>query len=976
MKKKFVVGLLTIFMSLGLSACAHDGKTPYIGDNGNWWVGDSDLGVPATGPEGNTGEQGQKGTSVVSINKTSSDGLVDTYTITFSDGSTTTFTVTNGESNVIESIELTSSSGLTDTYTITFTNGSTKTFTVTNGANGQNLTITSIELKSREGLIDTYVINYSDGSKFEFVVSNGADGQTPYIGDNGNWWIGDEDTGVLADWEKANNVPLTIYSNGLTYTTATLEGKSGFVVTGWDNDWLGESLYYEMISQGMSPDEAEEYAEEIIDGVETGHLVIPNYIGSVPVIGIGAEADLNFGKVTLSRNTICLGRGAFYNCNYLKEVDFNNANIEYIPEWAFKNTSVGNIVLPSSVKSIGEEAFSGVQMSSFDIGNITYIGRNALDSLEAKYVYLPKTVQYVGDSAFVSARVYIEHETYPSTWASTITTQHEETNYLVSTNCKMNYEYIYSKANNEVTVYQYTGSNKKITIPSTIDGCPVTKIGYGFNTPVEKRSAIIVNDYSEIKEYIDLEEIVIPEGVEEIEAFSLCGMGTTIFAPSSLERISETYFEDSDDIVSYKLNNEEILFAPNYLALKGNEMPDVLDFDSQEPLTGFTREYLETQSVYRVGFEINYSNIESDDKFYYLNNGSSYSILSYKAYNGESLAIPSSFNNKPITTIMGKAIPFDSSIKNIKIESGINRIRPFGVCCYKVQYMSIPYSVSAINANGIYSDDRSLQIFVSAASKPVDWDSNWTNVLNNVVFGVDGEIGFSNFFVYCVKNNCVTLISYLGTSSNVFIPEEIDGKIVTTIKAGFYERNGGAEIYIPSSITNIESKAFVNISSKQFVIHGESAEEPSNWNENWYYSSRSGNNYSYVNKIWNESSLFNYQLNEDYVFSVVDESISLLAFCGNSLNVKIPRQIANKNVTTIKEYCFHFETAASIYIPNEVLTIEQAGIEHYTSSSSNYLNVYCEPQSKPGGWDSYFALNTYYQSSYYISIYYGRNIGY
>lgn len=25
-----------------------DGKTPYIGNNGNWWIGDSDLGVSAT----------------------------------------------------------------------------------------------------------------------------------------------------------------------------------------------------------------------------------------------------------------------------------------------------------------------------------------------------------------------------------------------------------------------------------------------------------------------------------------------------------------------------------------------------------------------------------------------------------------------------------------------------------------------------------------------------------------------------------------------------------------------------------------------------------------------------------------------------------------------------------------------------------------------------------------------------------------
>lgn len=34
---------------------------------------------------------------IISINKTATVGLVDTYTITFSDGSTSTFTVTNGE---------------------------------------------------------------------------------------------------------------------------------------------------------------------------------------------------------------------------------------------------------------------------------------------------------------------------------------------------------------------------------------------------------------------------------------------------------------------------------------------------------------------------------------------------------------------------------------------------------------------------------------------------------------------------------------------------------------------------------------------------------------------------------------------------------------------------------------------------------------------------------------------------------------
>ena len=61
MKKRFLVGLLAALMTLGLSSCASDGKTPYIGDNGNWWIGETDTGVPATGPAGQDGKDGTNG---------------------------------------------------------------------------------------------------------------------------------------------------------------------------------------------------------------------------------------------------------------------------------------------------------------------------------------------------------------------------------------------------------------------------------------------------------------------------------------------------------------------------------------------------------------------------------------------------------------------------------------------------------------------------------------------------------------------------------------------------------------------------------------------------------------------------------------------------------------------------------------------------------------------------------------------------
>lgn len=92
-------------------------------------------GVLALGiPRGNTGATGN---GISAIIKTGTSGLVDTYTVTYTNGQTMTYTVTNGAKgdtgNGIESVELTSTSGAVKTYAITFTDGSTTAFDVTDG---------------------------------------------------------------------------------------------------------------------------------------------------------------------------------------------------------------------------------------------------------------------------------------------------------------------------------------------------------------------------------------------------------------------------------------------------------------------------------------------------------------------------------------------------------------------------------------------------------------------------------------------------------------------------------------------------------------------------------------------------------------------------------------------------------------------------------------------------------------------------
>lgn len=75
-----------------------DGESPTItiSDDGYWVINGVKSNVKATGQKGEDGQKGKDGVSIQNIEKTSTSGSVDTYTITYSDGSTSTFKVTNG----------------------------------------------------------------------------------------------------------------------------------------------------------------------------------------------------------------------------------------------------------------------------------------------------------------------------------------------------------------------------------------------------------------------------------------------------------------------------------------------------------------------------------------------------------------------------------------------------------------------------------------------------------------------------------------------------------------------------------------------------------------------------------------------------------------------------------------------------------------------------------------------------------------
>ena len=71
----------------------------------------------------------------------------------------------------------------------------------TSGADGKDgVGIAKAEINANGEL----VLTYTDGTTANLgkvVGADGKDGLTPFIGENGNWWIGEKDTGVKAEVE-------------------------------------------------------------------------------------------------------------------------------------------------------------------------------------------------------------------------------------------------------------------------------------------------------------------------------------------------------------------------------------------------------------------------------------------------------------------------------------------------------------------------------------------------------------------------------------------------------------------------------------------------------------------------------------------------------------------------------------------------------------------------------------------------------
>ena len=142
---------------------------------------DGSPGVPGQdGSPGKDGEPGADGVSVVSVEQTTTsteDGGTNVVTVTKTDGTTSTFYVRNG------------SRGSTGPAGSDGQDGVSPIVSVSEITGGHRVSI-----QDADGTSSFDVMDGQDGKDGQSGAA-GADGITPTIGANGNWYLGDTDTG-------------------------------------------------------------------------------------------------------------------------------------------------------------------------------------------------------------------------------------------------------------------------------------------------------------------------------------------------------------------------------------------------------------------------------------------------------------------------------------------------------------------------------------------------------------------------------------------------------------------------------------------------------------------------------------------------------------------------------------------------------------------------------------------------------------